>query len=131
MNADPRSSTGVSGSETLPDQGALGLSRRDKTPALSCNDSRKARQLRVYLPASQAKRWLALLPSQRSRAVAAVLGSVDAGIDLQRLIDAVADLRRLGILLNQAVRLAHQDRVSLDFVERVEAVVRAVETLKP
>jgi hypothetical protein len=103
----------------------------DKTLAQSCDDKKKARQLRVYLPDSQARRWLALPPSQRSRAVAAVLGGVEAGIDLHRLIDGAADVRKAGVLLNQVMRLAHQDRVPLDFVERVEAVVRAVEAMKP
>jgi hypothetical protein len=132
MNAEARSLQGVSGSGTLPDQGAVRLAATaDKTERQSCEDKKKARQLRVYLPDSQAKRWLSLPPSERSRAVAAVLGGVDASIDLHRLIDATTDLRRLGVLLNQAVRLAHQDRTPLDFVERVEAVVRAVEALRP
>lgn len=129
-NAGPQ---GVSGSASaLHDQGAPGLSPiGDKTLAHSCNESRKARQLRVYLPDSQARRWLSLPPSQRSRAVAAVLGGVETGIDLAKLIDATTDLRRLGGLLNQAVKLAHQGRAPLDFPERVEAILQALEALKP
>ena len=122
---------GVSGNGTFPDQGAPCLSSiEDKTLAQSCDVSSRARQFRVYLPDAQARRWLTLSPSRRSRAVAAVLGSVEVGIDLGKLIEATDELRRLGVLLNQVVRLAHQDRVSLDFVERVEAVVQAVEALK-
>jgi hypothetical protein len=129
MNA-PRSS-GVSGNGTFPDQGALRLSPTgDKTGEQSCEVLDRARQFRVYLPDSQAKRWRDLLPSKRSRAVAAVLGAVDADIDLHRLIDAAGDLRRLGILLNQAVRLAHQGHAPLD-VARILAVVEAIEALKP
>jgi hypothetical protein len=97
----------------------------------SCEGKQKARQLRVYLPDAQATRWLSLPPSQRSRAVAAVLGGVESGIDLRQLIESTTDLRRLGVLLNQAVRLAHMGRAPLDFIERIETVIEAIEALKP
>jgi hypothetical protein len=102
----------------------------DKTGEQSCDISNRARQFRVYLPDAQAKRWLSMPPSRRSRAVAAVLGAVAVDIDLHRLIDAAGELRRLGVLLNQAVKLAHLGRVPLD-AGRVAAVLRAIEALKP
>jgi hypothetical protein len=132
MNAATRSQ-GVSGSASaLPDQGALRLAPiGDKTGEQSCDDNEgKARQLRFYLPPRQFRRWKDLPPSKRSRAVAAVLGAVEADIDLHRLIDAAADLRRVGVLLNQCMPEVHQGRAPLDFLARVEAVVNAIEELR-
>ena len=132
MNAlEPRSS-GVSGAQA-PEQGAPCLfPTGNKTLAQSCDEKKKrAQQLRVYLPDHQFQRYKDKSPKDRTRAVAAILGSVEVGIDLGKLIEATDELRRLGILLNQVLRLAHQDRVTIDFVERVEAVVQAVEALKP
>ena len=117
-NAGPQ---GVSGAQA-PDQGAVCLAATaDKTKRQSCDLSDRARQFRVYLPGSQAKRWLALPPSQRSRAVAAALGGVKAGIDLGKLIDAAGELRRVGVLLNQAVKLAHMGCAPLEELRNDQA----------
>ncbi len=133
MNAEARSLQGVSGSGTLPDQGAVWNSAKAEGPIRQSCDAKKerAQKLRICLPAHTYARYRALAPRERARAIAAVLGSVEAGIDLGKLIEATTELRRLGVLLNQSVRLAHLGRAALDYIERVEAVVRAVEALRP
>jgi hypothetical protein len=143
MNApDPRSS-GVSGSGTLPDQKACSSlptgsetgtqfcqSHEHSTPA----EDNRSYQFRICgqklrAKKGKAKPWIKMPYSHRSEALATAMRIAEAGIDPQRFLDSKLELRRVGVLLNQVVKLAHQDRVEIDFSERVLAAVKAVEAL--
>ena len=119
---------GVSGSTpVLPDQGA-DLANGPKPQ--SCDaENQNAQKLRVYLPAHVYARYRALSPSERRKAVAALMGSKD--IDPAKLIMAAAEVNRVGVLLNQYLRLAHLDRVPDELVECVQEAVAIIKDLKP
>jgi hypothetical protein len=131
MNAEARSSQGVSGSSMLPDQGAVCDSALAEGPKRqSCDeDKQKARKLRVCLPDPVFKRYRALTPSERRKAIAAKLGSDD--VDPRKLIAAAGEVNRLGLLLNQYLRLAHRGRVPAELVECVQDTVNLIKDLKP
>jgi hypothetical protein len=127
MNAATRSS-GVSGMGLpIPDQGA-DLANGPK-PQSCEGKEQNAQKLRVYLPAHVYARYRALSPSERRKAVAALMGSTD--IDPAKLITAAAEVNRVGVLLNQFLRLAHMGRVPAELVECVQDVVAIIRSLKP
>jgi hypothetical protein len=71
-------------------------------------------QIRIRLPKNVAVKLADLPPSARSTAVASLLVSASSGVDLDRLIGAVDEIRRLGVLLNQSLRLAYNNKRGLD-----------------
>lgn len=71
-------------------------------------------QLRIRVPDAIAAKLMELPPSSRSTAVAALLVSASGGVDLPRLLASVEEIRRVGVLLNQALRLAYKAGGSLD-----------------
>jgi hypothetical protein len=127
MNApDPRSS-GVSGSGTLPDQGANGP---EGPNSQSCEGKkRKAQKLRISLPAHVYDRYASLSPSERNKAIAAQLGSED--VAPTKLIAAADSFNRVGVLFNQYMRLAHQGRVSDELVPCGWEIINLARSLKP
>jgi hypothetical protein len=84
---------------------------------------------RVRMKKRLAKPWLKLAYTRRSEALATAMKIAEMGIDPQRFLDSKDEMRRIGILLNQVVKLAHQDRAPLDYSERVMAAVEAVEAI--
>jgi len=61
---------------------------------------------RARFPLGLAAQLLALPPGLRGQTIAIiVLGHVN-GLDVQRLIESASELRRLGVLLNQSVRIS-------------------------
>lgn len=126
MNADTRA-LGVSGSGTLPDQGAIW----PQGPiSQSCEGKKQnAQKLRISLPAHVYDRYRPLSPTERKKAIAAKLGSDD--VDPTKLIAAVGELNRIGVLLNQYLRLAHLDRVPDELVGCVQDTVNIIKALKP
>lgn len=122
-NAVPQ---GVSGAQA-PDQGAI---LADRPISQSCDEEKEnAQKLRIYLPAQVYARYRSLSPSERRKAVAAKLGSDD--IDPRKLIAAATEVNRLGVLLNQYLRLAHLDRVPVELVPSVQDAVNIIKELKP
>ena len=88
-------------------------------------------QLRVRLSPLVAAKFLALPPSARATAVAASLTAGTDGVDLLKLITSVDELRRVGVLLNQALRLAHQQGAFDEgTMTRVRSVVTFIEGLR-
>ena len=59
---------------------------------------------RARLPLPLARQLMALPPGLRGRTMAFILQAYSAGLDLQKLVGAADQLRRLGVLLNQSLR---------------------------
>jgi len=76
-----------------------------------------------------AKPWKKMVYSRRSEALVTAKKIAEAGIDPQHFLDAQPELRRAGIMLNPALKLAHQDSPPLDYSDCVLAAVQAVEGL--
>jgi hypothetical protein len=84
-------------------------------------------RLRVTLPRDLHARFDELPPALRSQAAATMLVAAADGVDLHRLIAAVEQLRRAGVLLNQALHYAYLngnfDAASaaavVDFIQRL------------
>jgi hypothetical protein len=64
-------------------------------------------RLRLTLPRDLHARFDELPPALRSQAAATMLVAAADGVDLHRLIAAVDQLRRLGVVLNQAVHYCY------------------------
>jgi hypothetical protein len=64
-------------------------------------------RLRVTLPRDLHAQFAALPPALRSQAVSTLLIATADGLDLRRVVAAVDQLRRLGVVLNQAVHYCH------------------------
>ncbi len=68
--------------------------------------------------------------SARSRAVAVLLGSVGEGVDLAVLLASREELRRVGLLLNQSLRLLHVGKGDVgELVWRVEATLTVIDVV--
>jgi len=84
-------------------------------------------RVRLSLPPDLHARLMALPPSSRSQAISAVLVSVCDGIDLPLVAACTPQLRRLGVLLNQALHYAYTGHnfdarrvtAALDFIDRL------------
>jgi hypothetical protein len=79
---------------------------------------------------SRARRWLQLPQAKRSQALAVLMGALDEGIDLHRLLDAEMQMRKAGVLLNQALHLTHGGKAALDTALVADAV-RIIKGLRP
>ena len=143
MNAPEPRSSGVSGSGTLPDQkacssppagGETGTQFCQAQEENGPNDNRSFQFRlcgdRVRMKKRLAKTWMKLGYTKRSEALATALKIAEKGIDPQRFLDSRDELRRVGVLLNQSLKLAHQGHAPLDYAERVEAALKVVEALK-
>jgi hypothetical protein len=64
-------------------------------------------RVRLTLPRDLHAQFAALPPALRSQAAATMLVAAADGVDLHRLIAAVDQLRRAGVLLNQALHYAY------------------------
>lgn len=64
-------------------------------------------KMQIRLAPSVIAHFTGLTPCLKGRAVAAVLTGAIEGVDLRVLLDAVEELRKGGVNLNQAVHLAH------------------------
>lgn len=88
-------------------------------------------QVRVRLSRSAAIPFLELSPAPRAIAVAALITGAVEGVQLPQLIAAVDELRRAGINLNQALRLAHaRGLLGADVTLRIKAIVELIERLR-
>jgi hypothetical protein len=85
-------------------------------------------RVRLTLPRDLHAQLTALPPALRSQAAATMLVAAADGVDLHRLIAAVDQLRRLGVVLNQAV---HYCYVSGNFdAASAAAVVAFIQRLR-
>ncbi|MDR1191742.1 MAG: hypothetical protein LBK60_08815 [Verrucomicrobiales bacterium] len=84
--------------------------------------------IRLSLPAKLQQELGGIPPRVRRQIVAALLASVSEGVNLHALTVALEELRRVGVLLNQACHLAHMGK-GLN-VERVEAAVKLIDRMR-
>jgi len=85
-------------------------------------------RVRLSLPPDLHARLVALPPRVRSQAVSAVLASVLDGVDLPRVVAACDQMRRLGVLLNQALHYCYRNG-NFD-ARRVEDIIRFFDRLR-
>jgi hypothetical protein len=74
---------------------------------------------RARLPNALATQFMGLPPNLRARVVGFIVMAHVGGMDLQKLVAAIDQLRRLGVLLNQSLRVSRG--VSVDVVALQEA----------
>jgi len=80
------------------------------------------------LPVAVANQLLSLPVGIRGKTVGLVLLAHGQGMDLTKLIVAAGQLRKLGVLLNQSIRLAKGSSVDHNALQEA---VKAVQTLFP
>ena len=83
---------------------------------------------RARLPVSLAGQLMALSPGLRGRTMAIITLAHVQGLDLQKLVEASNELRRLGVLLNQSLRASRAQSVD---VAAVNQAVKQVNALWP
>jgi len=86
-------------------------------------------RLRLRLPASQARDWMAMPPTLRAHVFTSVLNAATTGLDLQRLVIAERELHRVGVSLNQALARAHRHHNAVD-ADSINAAVTLIESLR-
>ena len=69
---------------------------------------------RSHLPIALANQLMALKRGLRGRTVAFIIMSHAQGLDVQKLIESGVELRRLGVLLNQSLRVSRGTSVDTD-----------------
>lgn len=81
---------------------------------------------RSHLPIALANQLMALKRGLRGRTVAFIILSHAQGLDVQKLIEAAAELRRLGVLINQSLRVSRGASVDAqalrDAVQKVKGL---------
>jgi hypothetical protein len=83
---------------------------------------------RSHLPIALANQLMALKRGLRGRTVAFIILSHAQGLDVQKLVAAADELRRLGVLINQSLRVSRGSSVD---GEALQAAVRQVKGLWP
>lgn len=81
---------------------------------------------RARLTNDLAGQLMALAPGLRGRTVAFVVLAHVQGLDLQKLVEAASELRRLGVLLNQSLRVSHAQSVDVAALEQAAKKVSAL-----
>lgn len=81
---------------------------------------------RARLPLALAGQLNALQPGLRGRTVALIILAHTSGLDLQRLVASASELRRLGVLINQSLRLSRGCGVDLPTVGEAARKVTAL-----
>ena len=79
-------------------------------------------RVRLSLPHGPHAALADLSPAMRSQAVSALLVAHADGVDWRLLVESVDQIRRVGVLLNQAVHFAHQGR-GLDEGRVIDALI--------
>jgi hypothetical protein len=129
MNGAQPRSKGVSGkAQACPDQGAP---VSDPTLEQSCptaNQPDTSTYFRFSLPASHARRWLALPPRLRKQAAGIVFGSYTMGIRLEDLPTVGSELREARTAINNALQLALIQRTSPD-MDRINSALDKINSL--
>lgn len=81
---------------------------------------------RARLPLALAAQLNALQPGLRGRTVALILLAHTTGLDLRQLVGSAPELRRLGVLINQSLRLSRGRGVDLPAVDQAAKKVSAL-----
>ena len=83
---------------------------------------------RARLPMPLAQQLMQLPPGLRGRTLALIVQAHVAGLDLQKLVESADQLRRLGVLLNQSLRVSRG--LSVD-VPALQETAKKVDALWP
>ena len=83
---------------------------------------------RARLPNTLAAQLTTLPPGLRGRTVALIVLAHTTGLDLQKLVASASELRRLGVLINQSLRLSGGRAVD---VVALQAAAKKVNQLYP
>jgi hypothetical protein len=83
---------------------------------------------RSHLPIALANQLMALKRGLRGRTVAFIILSHAQGLDVQKLVASGVELRRLGVLLNQSLRVSRGNSVDM---EALQDAVNKVKGLWP
>jgi len=83
---------------------------------------------RSHLPIALANQLMALKRGLRGRTVAFIILTHTQGLDLQNLVASGVELRRLGVLLNQSLRVSRGTSVDM---EALQDAVQKVKELYP
>ncbi len=81
---------------------------------------------RARLPLALAAQLNGLQPGLRGRTVALILLAHTTGLDLRQLVASAPELRRLGVLINQSLRLSRGRGMDLPAVEQAARKVTAL-----
>ena len=81
---------------------------------------------RARLPLPLARQLMALAPGLRGRTMAFLVQAHVHGLDLQKLVESAPELRRLGVLINQSLRLSRGRGVDIPAVEQAAKKVDAL-----
>ena len=83
---------------------------------------------RSRLPRRLAEQLLALPRGIRGRTIGFILLGHTSGLELRRLVEATVELRRLGVLMNQSLRVS---RGTLSDPEALALAVKQIKELYP
>ena len=79
---------------------------------------------RSHLPVALANQLLALPRGLRGRTVGFIIKAHATGLDIKKLVEAAAELRRLGALLNQSLRVSRGTSVDLGTLKKAVQKVK-------
>lgn len=130
MNGSSHEPLGVSGgTEVPPDQGvACSPALAGEAKRQSCLPQGRSHQFRIRLPDAHTKKWLALPPGIREKAIAVTLGAAAAQVDLQRLPDFHRELVATRDDIHNALLLATSSGVRLD-ANRIHAALDRIDAI--
>ena len=89
----------------------------------------KTRQIafcRSYLPIPLANQFLQLKRNLRGRTIAFIIVAHVQGLDVQKLIEAASEMRRLGVLINQSLRVSRGTSADVKAVEAAAKLIRGM-----
>jgi len=81
---------------------------------------------RSYLPMPLANQFLKLKRNLRGRTIAFIIIAHTRGLDVQKLIEAASEMRRLGVLINQSLRVSRGTSVDINAVESVAKLIKGM-----
>lgn len=81
---------------------------------------------RARLPNDLARHLMQLPPGLRGRTVAFIVLAHSTGLDVQKLVASSNELRRLGVLINQSLRLSHGASVDTPSLSEAAKKVNAL-----
>lgn len=81
---------------------------------------------RARLPNDLAQQLMQLPPGLRGRTMALIALAHVQGLDLQKLVESADQLRRLGVLINQSLRVSRGASVDIPALEQTAKRVNAL-----
>ena len=109
-------------SPKLPDENRVALQGVEGANAMKKQSDKLAKTKEVafcrsHLPIALGNQLLALPRGLRGRTVSFIIQAHATGLDLRKLVESGAELRRLGVLLNQSLRVSRGTSVDLEALE--------------